>query len=42
VATPRATHAETTWCCYSAQQLSFAGSLYREIATIFKASAIVG
>jgi len=28
--------------CYSAQQESFAGSLYREIATIFSASAIVG
>lgn len=27
---------------YSAQQESFAGSLYREIATIFSASAIVG
>jgi len=28
--------------CYSAQQDSFAGSLYREIATILSASAIVG
>lgn len=35
-------HSLAELLCYSAQQESLAGSLKREIATIFNASAIVG